>query len=51
MTRVTLRPKVTFVGDRVTSQAEVDAMHHEAHTECFIANSVITEIVCEAVYP
>src|SRR5881396_2669624 len=51
MTRVTLRPTVTFVGDRVPSQAEIGAMHHEAHTECFIANSVITEIVCEPVYP
>src|SRR5204863_9462906 len=50
-TGVTLRPKVTVVGDRVPSQAEVDAMHHEAHTERFMANSVITEIVCEAVYP
>src|SRR6059036_2081874 len=34
MTRVTLRPTVTFVGDRVPSQAEIGAMHHEAHTEC-----------------
>ena len=51
MTRVTLRPRVTFVGDRVPSRAEIGAMHHEAHTECFIANSVTTEIVCEPIYP
>ena len=51
MTRVTLRPTVTFVGDRVPSRAEIGAMHHEAHTECFIANSVTTEIVCEPIYP
>lgn len=50
MTRVVLRPKVVFVGDRLPSQAEIDAMHHEAHAECFIANSVTTEVACEPVY-
>ena len=49
MTRVVLRPKVKFSGERLPSQTEVDAMHHEAHAECFIANSVITEVVCESV--
>jgi len=49
MTRVTLRPKVTFAGDRVPTAEEIAAMHHEAHGECFIANSVTTEIRCEPV--
>jgi len=49
MTRVVLRAKVKFSGERLPSQAEIDAMHHEAHAECFIANSVITEVVCESV--
>jgi len=48
MTRVLLRPRVTFSGERRPGQAEIDAMHHEAHAECFIANSVTTEVVCEA---
>lgn len=50
ITLVILRPKVMFVGDRLPAQAEIDAMHHEAHTECFIANSIVTEIRCEPVY-
>jgi organic hydroperoxide reductase OsmC/OhrA len=50
MTQVKLRPRVTFVGDRRPSQAEFEAMHHEAHRECFIANSVTTAIECEPVY-
>jgi len=47
MTRVTLRPKVMFVGDRLPTTDEIAAMHHEAHDECFIANSVTTEVRCE----
>jgi organic hydroperoxide reductase OsmC/OhrA len=51
MTRVTLRPKAAFSGDRLPDRAEIDAIHHEAHSECFIANSVLTEVICEPVYP
>ena len=47
ITRVVLHPAVAFSGDRVPDRAETDSMHHEAHAECFIANSVTTEIVCE----
>lgn len=47
MTQVTLRPKVAFVGDRLPTNDEIAAMHHEAHDECFIANSVTTEVRCE----
>ncbi|MBI2838861.1 MAG: OsmC family protein [Acidobacteria bacterium] len=50
MTRVTLRPTVAFSGERRPSVVEVDAMHHEAHAECFIANSVKTEVRCEPVH-
>jgi organic hydroperoxide reductase OsmC/OhrA len=46
MTRVTLRPKATFAGERRPTEEEIEAMHHEAHAECFIANSVTTEISC-----
>jgi organic hydroperoxide reductase OsmC/OhrA len=48
MTVVTLRPHVVFSGaTRPTSDA-VDALHHRAHEQCFIANSVKTEVRCEA---
>lgn len=50
MLRVTLRPRVAFFGDRRPTHAEVDSVHHEAHAECFIANSVTTEVRCEPVY-
>jgi len=50
MTRVTLRPQAIFSGDRLPTQAELQSLHHEAHEQCFIANSVKTEIHCEPVY-
>ncbi len=49
MTKVTLRPKAKFSGDIVPTAAEIDAMHHEAHEKCFIANSVKTIVVIEPV--
>jgi organic hydroperoxide reductase OsmC/OhrA len=45
MTRVLLRPQVVFTGERLPSPDELTALHHKAHEECFIANSVKTEIV------
>ena len=47
VTRVVLRPDVAFSGERMPNADDIAAMHHEAHTECFIANSVRSEIVCE----
>lgn len=50
MTVVTLRPDVTFSGAMQPTRAQLDQMHHEAHEECFIANSVKTEVRCEPRY-
>jgi organic hydroperoxide reductase OsmC/OhrA len=47
MTRVTLRPNVSFAGPNRPTGQVYEQMHHEAHNECFIANSVKTEVVCE----
>ena len=44
---VTLHPEVAFSGERLPSAEELQALHHRAHEECFIANSVRTEIRCE----
>jgi organic hydroperoxide reductase OsmC/OhrA len=46
MTEVTLRPEVLFSGDKVPTREQVDELHHKAHEECYIANSVTTEIRC-----
>jgi organic hydroperoxide reductase OsmC/OhrA len=47
VSRVTLRPKVVFGGARKPSQSEISAIHQSSHENCFIANSVLTEIVVE----
>lgn len=51
MTRVTLRPEVHFSGEKLPTREQIDQLHHDAHEECFIANSVRTEVRCEPVYP
>lgn len=48
VTRVALRPRIEFSGERQPTARELDDMHHRAHEDCFIANSVRTEIVVEA---
>ncbi len=43
-TRVTLRPEITLsAGD----PSKLDAIHHEAHEKCFIANSVNFPVIVE----
>ena len=44
ITRVELRPKITWSGNRRPSAEELDKMHHAAHENCFIANSVKTSV-------
>ena len=46
MTRVTLRPRVTWGGDAPDAAAVAD-LHHKAHEACFIANSVTTDVRVE----
>jgi organic hydroperoxide reductase OsmC/OhrA len=50
MTVVTLFPKVAFSGLRLPAKDEIEAMHHQAHEDCYIASSVTTDVRCEPVY-
>ena len=47
VTKVTLRPLAVFSGAKLPDRAALDALHHAAHGECFIANSIRSEVVCE----
>jgi organic hydroperoxide reductase OsmC/OhrA len=49
VSRVTLDPKIAWSGENRPSAEEVAAMHHRAHEECFLANSVRTEVVVAGV--
>jgi organic hydroperoxide reductase OsmC/OhrA len=45
VSKVTLRPRIAFSGAKQPSAAELGELHHHAHEECYIANSVLTEVV------
>ena len=47
VTRVTLRPQIAFGGGREPSAEELDDMHHQSHEQCFIANSIKSEVTVE----
>ena len=49
--KVTLNPRIVFSGDKRPSEADIAALHHKSHAECFIANSVKTEIVTATIPP
>jgi organic hydroperoxide reductase OsmC/OhrA len=44
ITRVELRPKLIWSGDRIPTVDELEKIHHAAHENCFIANSVKTQV-------
>ena len=44
ITRVDLHPKIVFSGAKQPTPADLEALHEKAHKECFIANSVTTEV-------
>jgi len=47
ISKITLRPHVTFSGEKTPSAEEMQAMHHSAHEECFIAQSLKSEMNVE----
>jgi organic hydroperoxide reductase OsmC/OhrA len=40
---VVLRPRIAW-GGTAPDHATLDGLHHQAHEDCFIANSVLTEV-------
>jgi len=47
MSKVTLAPAITFSGEKRPTPQQLDALHHLAHDECYIANSVKSEVVVQ----
>lgn len=44
---VTLNPKIVYSGEKSPAPADEERLHHLAHEQCYIANSVKTEVaVC-----
>jgi organic hydroperoxide reductase OsmC/OhrA len=47
MLKVTLRPRVTWAGEKRPTAEDLDAMHHQSHLDCYIANSVKCDVAVE----
>lgn len=45
VSRIMLRPRIAVSGNKRPTAAEMDEFHHRAHEDCFIANSVKTDVV------
>jgi organic hydroperoxide reductase OsmC/OhrA len=48
ITRVILRPRIVFGGPTPPTSEQITALHERAHSDCFIANSVTTDVTVEA---
>jgi organic hydroperoxide reductase OsmC/OhrA len=48
ITRITLRPRIEFSAEKTPPAHELEALHHSAHEECYIASSIKSEVVVEA---
>jgi len=44
---VTLNPRIVYGGDKGPTAEDADHLHHLAHEQCFIANSVKTECLID----
>jgi organic hydroperoxide reductase OsmC/OhrA len=44
---VALRPRIVYAGERRPSAEDESRLHHGAHEQCFIANSVKTEVTVQ----
>lgn len=42
--RVTLNPRIAFTGERRPDGTGIADLHHRSHEECYLANSVRTEV-------
>ncbi len=49
ITQVTLRPRIIFSGGKQPSKSQISKMHHQSHEQCFIANSMKTNVVTEII--
>jgi organic hydroperoxide reductase OsmC/OhrA len=47
MTEVALRPAVVFAPEHAPTPEQLQQLHHQAHEQCFIANSVKTNVRCD----
>jgi organic hydroperoxide reductase OsmC/OhrA len=47
VSKVTLRPRIEYAGEKRPDAEESDRLHHQSHEQCFIAQSIKTEVAVE----
>lgn len=47
VSKVILRPRIVWSGEKQPAATDLEQLHHHAHEQCFIANSVRTDILVE----
>jgi organic hydroperoxide reductase OsmC/OhrA len=47
ITKVVLKPVILFTPNKVPTVAQLEKLHHMSHQQCFIANSVTSEVITE----
>jgi organic hydroperoxide reductase OsmC/OhrA len=49
VTKIILRPRIVFSGEKRPNEQELEQLNHAAHVACFIANSIKSEVTIQAV--
>ncbi len=44
VSEITLQPRIVWSGDKQPTEAEIAHLHHEAHEQCYIAQSIRTQV-------
>jgi organic hydroperoxide reductase OsmC/OhrA len=50
ISKVLLRPQVTFAPDIEVEQEVIETIHHQSHEKCFLARSVKSEVIVQPVW-
>jgi organic hydroperoxide reductase OsmC/OhrA len=48
---ITLSPKIVYSGEKLPTPTDEEQLHHAAHEQCFIANSIKTAVTVGAAGP
>jgi Predicted redox protein, regulator of disulfide bond formation len=45
ISKITLDPQIEWAGDKLPSSQEIAELHHNAHKQCYIANSIKADVI------
>jgi organic hydroperoxide reductase OsmC/OhrA len=45
ISRITLDPRIEWIGEKLPTAEEIADLHHLSHEMCYIANSIKSEVV------